>query len=229
MPDLSDLSHLTGGSAPTKADLRAARLAARRALPAGARVQADAALRSALVALVRARRPAVVAGYVPMPGEPGGAEFPAELAAALAAPATTLGRPATTLAAPATTLGGGPSRLLLPVVRPDSELDWAQYDGPQSLAPAAYGLHEPTGPRLGPEALAEVGLVVIPALAVDLRGVRLGRGRGHYDRALAYAGADAYLVAVVYDDDLLPLVPDEPHDRRVHAVITPSGGVRALC
>ena len=203
MPDFSDLSESASEPTPTKTALRTELLAARRALPAQTRAEADAALQSALIALIRNRQPAVVAGYAPMPSEPGGADLPAVLA----------GTP-------------GTARLILPVVRADGELDWAAYAGPGALAPAQYGMREPTGSQLGPDALATAELIVIPALAVDRRGVRLGRGKGHYDRALVHAAAHAYLVAVVYDDELLPLVPDEPHDRRVHAVLTPGGGVR---
>jgi 5-formyltetrahydrofolate cyclo-ligase len=110
--------------------------------------------------------------------------------------------------------------VLLPVVVGDS-LDWARYDGPAGLVTSARGLLEPTGARLGPAALADAGVVLVPALAVDERGHRLGRGAGHYDRALA--GSNARLVAVVFDDDVVPSVPAEPHDVGMHGVLTPSG------
>jgi 5-formyltetrahydrofolate cyclo-ligase len=69
--------------------------------------------------------------------------------------------------------------------------------------------------------LAQAAIVVVPALSVDRRGNRLGRGRGYYDRALSdLAGS---VVAVVYDDELIDEVPAEPHDRRVDAVLQPRG------
>ena len=74
--------------------------------------------------------------------------------------------------------------------------------------------------RLG----ADQGRYVVPALAVSRDGVRLGRGGGYYDRALAHARPGAVLVAVVFDDELLDEVPAEAHDHRVTAVVTPSGG-----
>jgi 5-formyltetrahydrofolate cyclo-ligase len=70
--------------------------------------------------------------------------------------------------------------------------------------------------------------VVVPAVAVDRSGVRLGRGGGYYDRALLHARPGALLVAVVYDDELLDELPAEPHDHRVGVVVTPSGGWQAL-
>ncbi|GAA3723999.1 5-formyltetrahydrofolate cyclo-ligase [Spinactinospora alkalitolerans] len=115
--------------------------------------------------------------------------------------------------------------VLLPVFRPDGELDWAAYDGPDDMAPAGHGLLEPTGPRYGAEAVRRCAAVVCPALAVDRSGRRLGRGAGCYDRALAGVGAHALTFAVVYDAELVDSVPAEPHDLPVRAVVTPGGGV----
>src|SRR5580698_1008357 len=69
------------------------------------------------------------------------------------------------------------SYVLLPVVREDFDLDWASYEGPGSVAPAAYGLLEPTEPARGPGAIASADLVIVPALAVGRDGGRLGQGR----------------------------------------------------
>jgi 5-formyltetrahydrofolate cyclo-ligase len=66
--------------------------------------------------------------------------------------------------------------------------------------------------------------VVVPALAVDRRGVRLGRGGGSYDRALARLAAGATAVALLHDGELLDALPAEAHDRAVTAAVTPSGG-----
>ena len=76
-------------------------------------------------------------------------------------------------------------RVLLPVLLPDNDLDWAAYEGAAHLLPAARGLLEPDGPRLGPEAVTGADVVLLPGLAVDGRGLRLGRGGGSYDRVLA--------------------------------------------
>jgi 5-formyltetrahydrofolate cyclo-ligase len=186
---MSDFSH------QSKAVVRAELLAARRLRPD--RVRADAGVREVLVQL--AANLGTVAGYVPLPGEPGGAELPEVLASVC-------------------------QRLLLPVVRPDRDLDWSAYTG--KLVPAGLGLREPTGPRLHPTVVAEAELVVVPAVAVDRQGVRLGRGGGSYDRALIRVTAGTLLVAALYDGELVDRLPAEPHDVRVHAVATPTGLVQ---
>ncbi|MFE7632686.1 5-formyltetrahydrofolate cyclo-ligase [Kitasatospora sp. NPDC057518] len=121
-------------------------------------------------------------------------------------------------------------RVLLPVLLPDNDLDWAAYAGPDALAPAGRGLLEPVGPRLGPEAVVRAAVVLLPGLAVDRSGLRLGRGGGSYDRVLdrlARAGARPVLAVLLYEHELLERVPAEPHDRPVDLAVLPSG-VRRL-
>ncbi|MFH8580379.1 5-formyltetrahydrofolate cyclo-ligase [Streptomyces zaomyceticus] len=121
------------------------------------------------------------------------------------------------------------ARVLLPVLLPDNDLDWAVYEGPERLAKAGRGLLEPVGPRLGPEAVCAADAVLLPGLAVDGRGMRLGRGGGSYDRVLARltrAGTDPALVVLLYADEVVARVPEEPHDHPVHAVVTPEGVTR---
>jgi 5-formyltetrahydrofolate cyclo-ligase len=113
---------------------------------------------------------------------------------------------------------------LLPVLLPDGDLEWAEHDG--TLAPGLRGLAEPTGPRLGVGAIARCDLVLVPALLVDHVGVRLGRGGGSYDRALARA--TGLTVALLHDGELVEELPREPHDVLVQAVATPSQGVVRL-
>ncbi|MEW2414199.1 5-formyltetrahydrofolate cyclo-ligase [Streptomyces sp. NPDC046866] len=191
-----------------KALLRRELLAARRAL-------APAALRDAARALARSARALpelagaqTVAAYVSVGSEPGTRDLLDALHAA-------------------------GKRVLLPVLLPDNDLDWAAYEGPDSLAetthPGKIALLEPTGPRLGPDAVVGADAVLLPGLAVDGRGMRLGRGGGSYDRVLARlerAGAHPALVVLLYDDEVVARVPEEPHDHPVQAVATPSGVVR---
>ncbi|MGW3567408.1 5-formyltetrahydrofolate cyclo-ligase [Streptomyces sp. NPDC000941] len=116
-------------------------------------------------------------------------------------------------------------RVLLPVLQEDNDLDWGPDEGPERLVRARRGLLEPDGPRLGPEAVTRADVVLLPGLAVDRRGVRLGRGGGSYDRVLARldrAGAQPALVVLLYDGEVLDEVPGEAHDRPVHAAVTPS-------
>ncbi|MBV2356932.1 5-formyltetrahydrofolate cyclo-ligase [Streptomyces sp. J2-1] len=121
-------------------------------------------------------------------------------------------------------------RVLLPVLLPDDDLDWGAYEGPGSLAEVRHGgrmtLAEPAGERLGPDAVTAADAVLLPGLAVDARGIRLGRGGGSYDRVLARlerAGAGPALVVLLYDGEVVERVPAEPHDRPVRAAVTPSG------
>ncbi|GAA1972064.1 5-formyltetrahydrofolate cyclo-ligase [Amycolatopsis minnesotensis] len=118
------------------------------------------------------------------------------------------------------------SRVLLPVVPPErGALDWAEYTGTASLAAGKLrGVLEPTGTRLGTHALGDAGLVLVPALAVDRSGVRLGRGAGYYDRSLPHAADAAELVALVRDDELVDRLPGEAHDMKMTAALTPGGG-----
>ncbi len=122
------------------------------------------------------------------------------------------------------------ARVLLPALLPDNDLDWGTYEGEDSLTRVRHGakmaLFEPSGPLLGPDAVTEADVVLLPGLAVDARGMRLGRGGGSYDRVLARldrAGARPALVVLLYDTEVVARVPAEPHDRPVHAVVTPSG------
>ncbi|WP_105972006.1 5-formyltetrahydrofolate cyclo-ligase [Streptomyces geranii] len=121
-------------------------------------------------------------------------------------------------------------RVLLPVLLPDNDLDWGAYGGEGSLVEVRHGgrmaLLEPAGERLGTDAVTSADAVLLPGLAVDGLGMRLGRGGGSYDRVLARlarSAADPALVVMLYDSEVVPLVPAEPHDRPVHAVVTPSG------
>lgn len=114
-------------------------------------------------------------------------------------------------------------RVLLPVLLPDNDLDWAEYTGPDSVAPAGRGLLEPVGARLGVRAVAEVGLLLVPAVAVDLAGNRLGRGGGSYDRALARRVPGQRVLAVLWPGELVPELPSDPHDQRVDGVVSSDG------
>ncbi|MEI5008440.1 5-formyltetrahydrofolate cyclo-ligase [Streptomyces sp. PmtA] len=117
-------------------------------------------------------------------------------------------------------------RVLLPVLLDDNDLEWAVYEGPDRLVPARRGLREPVGPLLGHKAVLEADAVLLPGLAVDERGMRLGRGGGSYDRVLARleaASARPALVVLLYANEVVARVPEEPHDHPVHAVVTPEG------
>jgi 5-formyltetrahydrofolate cyclo-ligase len=117
-------------------------------------------------------------------------------------------------------------RVLLPVVpggSDDRTLDWAEDDG-ELAAAGQLGLPEPQGPRFGSAEVGKAQVVIVPALAVDTLGTRLGRGRGYYDTALTQAHPDALILALVHDQEVLDAgttpIPRERHDIAVHGVIT---------
>ena len=120
------------------------------------------------------------------------------------------------------------SYVVLPVLLPGGDLDWASYEGPDSLAPGPRGLLQPVEPVRGVGTVARADVVLVPALAVDVFGHRLGRGGGSYDRALARVGAQVPVIALLYDSELLPSVPVAAHDQLVSAVARPRHGITRL-
>ena len=123
-------------------------------------------------------------------------------------------------------------RVLLPVARTAADdtaaaLQWGEYR-PGQLAAARFGLLEPVEPWLPPAALAEASVVLVPALAVDRTGARLGRGRGFYDRTLVLRNPHARLIAVVRDEELLDELPHEAHDVPMTHALTPGRGLVQL-
>jgi 5-formyltetrahydrofolate cyclo-ligase len=183
-----------------KAALRSRLIAARAARPGEQRTAAGRAIRDALLERPEVQMAGTIAAYYSVGAEP-------DTRGLLFA------------------LWKRGSYVLLPLLRPDGDLDWASYEGPESLVPGPRGLLEPGEPPRGPGAVARADVVLAPALAVDRAGNRLGRGGGSYDRALARVGPLVPLIALVYDAELLDRVPAEAHDVRVRAAVSPAAGV----
>ena len=181
--------------AADKAALRRAVLSRRAALPPEQREQVAETCVTALLPRVQAP----VAAYLSVGTEPG----TARLLAALAQRSV---------------------EVLLPVLLPDGDLDWARAD--EGVVPGSHGLLEPAGERLGRDAVSRCATVVVPALAVDRLGHRLGRGGGSYDRALPRTSG--WVVALLHDGEAVTELPAEPHDAPVHALLTPSRGLVRL-
>lgn len=114
-------------------------------------------------------------------------------------------------------------RVLLPVTTPDLDLDWAVYAGPSSLSPARRGLLEPTGERLGLDAVAGADALLIPGMAVSSDGIRMGKGGGCYDKALTRVPEVAWRCVLLFADEVGREVPGEAHDQPVHAAATSEG------
>lgn len=186
-----------------KAGLRRRLLAARAAMPESARAEAARLIRDHVLEMPEVGAAGSIAAYYSVGTEPGTHSL-------------------------VFALWKRGSYVILPVLLPGGDLDWASYEGPDSLAPGPRGMLQPTEPVRGPAAVARAEVVLVPALAVDTAGSRLGRGGGSYDRALARVGGQVPTVALLYDAELLPAVPAEPHDRQVRAVARPSTGITWL-
>jgi 5-formyltetrahydrofolate cyclo-ligase len=184
----------------TKAELRSRLLAARGRRTPDERTTVALALASALRNFcANTGWPRLAAGYLSLGTEPGTGPLLQALAR-----------------------GGG--EIMVPVLHADGDLDWAVFTPGAQVAPGLRGTVEPVGTRLGVEAVRAADLVLVPALAVDRRGRRLGRGGGSFDRALARrAKAPGLVLAVVHDDEVLDDVQVEPHDCLVDGALTPSG------
>jgi 5-formyltetrahydrofolate cyclo-ligase len=111
--------------------------------------------------------------------------------------------------------------VMLPILRPDFDLDWA-YHQPGELRTGRFGLIEPRSSPLGVDALRSADLIVCPGVAGSPAGDRLGRGGGSYDRALARSRPPCLRCLLLYDNELLAEVPAEPHDQRVDVIVTPT-------
>jgi len=113
-------------------------------------------------------------------------------------------------------------RVLLPVTRADGLLDWAVAEKDGGITEGMFGLPEPTGELLGPIAVNDVDLMIIPAAAVDESGMRLGWGRGYFDKTIGSMERCPPVYAVIFDTELLPDVPREVHDQPVTGIVTPA-------
>jgi 5-formyltetrahydrofolate cyclo-ligase len=194
-----------GMATTAKAALRERLLAARRLVTDEIRADEARSLSTHIAAVVD--RGSTVCAYVPLGAEPGSiATLDVLLAQAV--------------------------RVLLPVARTTADnspvaMQWGEYR-PGQLVAARFGLLEPAEPWLPATALKEAIVVLVPALAVDRTGVRLGRGRGFYDRTLVHRNARARLIAVVRDEELLDELPREPHDVPMTHALTPGRGLVEL-
>jgi 5-formyltetrahydrofolate cyclo-ligase len=174
-----------------KAALRAATLAARRALRTGERAEASLTVVGRLVALPELRRAEVVLLYAALAEE-------------------------TDVGAAVAPLRARGVRTLFPRVRGD-RLDLVAASDLRTLQLGYRGIHEPVGPAIDPDS---VDAVVTPGVAFDPHGGRLGQGGGHYDRLLASLPDDTVRIGVCFACQVVPRVPRDHHDLPVDLVVT---------
>ena len=179
------------GVASRKVALRRSVLAARRDLAHEQRQRGSRSAVDRLLRLPEVWRSSVVALYVAMPDE--------------ADPVHAC-----------TFLAERGIRALYPRVRGE-RLELAEARDPRTLPTGFRGIPEPTGPAIGPEV---VDVLVLPGVAFDLDGGRLGHGGGHYDRLLPAVPEDAVRIGLCFSCQVVPVVPREDHDQLVDIVVT---------
>jgi 5-formyltetrahydrofolate cyclo-ligase len=182
-----------------KRALRAELRGRRRIRTATERETADAALTEQLTRLVRETGARSLTAYLSTPDEPGTRDF-------------------------LRWADESGIRILLPISREDGLLDWAPYDG-EDEEQDVLGMPTPSSDVLGPIAINDVDLILVPAACIARDGMRLGWGRGYFDKTLGSMEGGPPVYAVIYDDELIDTVPTEPHDMPVDGVVMPSGVV----
>ena len=119
-------------------------------------------------------------------------------------------------------------RVLIPLLGDGLQRGWGVYGGAADLVERAPGRPpEPSTEFLPSHTLTQADVVIVPALAVDTTGTRLGQGGGWYDRALADVRDGVPIIALTFAGEVRDadegLLPREDHDVRIHGVITPEG------
>ena len=180
-----------------KRALRAELRERRRITTSKERAEADAAITQNLIDLTSDLGSQSIAAYLSLPEEPGTRDF-------------------------IHWAHENDIRVLLPVSRADGLLDWATYDAAEEDTDI-IGMPTPTSELLGPIAINSVDLIIVPAASVDRTGMRMGWGRGYFDKTLGSMENCPPVYAVIFDDELVDTVPSERHDQRVNGVVTPSG------
>lgn len=190
---------MTDAAESEKRALRAEIRERRRIRTATERTDDDQALTARLIALANELHATSLSAYLSLPDEPGTRDF---LSWAC----------------------DNGIRVLIPVSRPDGLLDWATYDGGDEDEDL-LGMPTPTSELLGPIAINDVDLILVPAAAVDRTGMRMGWGRGYFDKTLGSMEGCPPVYAVIFDDELVDSVPRERHDMPVGGVVRPSGTI----
>lgn len=185
------------GDIAEKARLRGERLAARDALTQAERQEKSQALTAHGASTIPFAPGAIISGFMPIRSE-------ADI------------RP---LMEALRTRGG---RLVLPVVLDRETIVFRAFDADTTLVKTGFGT---TGPGADADVL-DPDILLVPLSVFDAHGQRIGYGAGHYDRAIARLhgkGRSPVLIGVAFDCQEVPLVPAEPHDVPLDAILTESG------
>lgn len=183
--------------AHAKRALRADLRERRQQMSQAAREQAGVGIAEQLDALVAARGARAVSCFLPTASEPDTRAFIADAVAR-------------------------GIRVLLPITRADGLLDWAVADADAEIVDGLHGTPEPLSDALSPLAVGDVDVLLIPAAAVDGTGMRLGWGRGYFDKTIGSMANCPPVYAVIFDSELIDTVPRELHDQPVDGVVTPT-------
>jgi len=185
-------------SHPSKAALRAEIRERRRIMTPLERDKAEDLLLTAMIRVVDERVAGRIACYISTPDEP----------------------PTTKFLAWALSHG---LEILVPAAREDGLMDWVAYSEGDEFTQDDLGLPVPENTTYGPIVLSQVDLIFVPAASVAASdGMRLGWGRGYFDRALGALQHEAPTYAVVYDHEVVDDVPREIHDQAVKGAVTPT-------
>ena len=106
----------------------------------------------------------------------------------------------------------------LPRIDKDSLL-WVK--NPTEFNVGPYGIKEPKGSGVLAKELTELGAIILPALAVDVKGTRLGKGKGFYDRVLVHLNENVKRIVLLFDPEFILEIPKEDHDQPIHTIATP--------
>ncbi|MDD4956991.1 MAG: 5-formyltetrahydrofolate cyclo-ligase [Candidatus Omnitrophica bacterium] len=113
-------------------------------------------------------------------------------------------------------------RIVVPYIGPDDQrIIASELTSVEELEKGPFGISQPGQGRFKAIPLKEIDLIVVPAIAYDKKNMRLGRGKGYYDRFLAEEGlSSANTIGVAFNFQIVDEIPSDPHDRPVQRVIT---------
>jgi len=111
-------------------------------------------------------------------------------------------------------------KLFYPKLGREDSLNLVRVLSAEELRPGRYGILEPVGVQVMTEQDQDGLVVFVPGVAFDLRGNRLGRGKGWYDRVLMRLRDGVRFVGLAYEFQVVGELPAEGSDQRVHHIIT---------